>query len=547
METSLYFLQEHLNGGKNTIKWKTMEHNGPMFQPPYKEHGIPLIYDKEPIILDPVSEEYATIYSKFIDTEYVKSAKFNKNFFRDWKHYLKKGGFNDIIKDFSLCDFTLIYEHVLKEKEEGRKEVAQNNEYYKYAIIDGVKQEIGNYKLEPSSIFLGRGCNPKSGKIKPRIYPEDITINIGREAPIPKLPEFYSTHKWNTIIHDKQSIWLASWKINNKNKYMWLSSKSKFKEKSDIDKFEMARKLKRNISKIRISNYENLNSPSTDTKTKQMACALYLIDKLALRIGNEKGADETDTVGVTTLRVEHISFADEHFITLDFLGKDSIHYKKTEKIDESVYNQLVDFAKNKDKTDDLFDEINSNMLNNYIKTMMSNLTAKVFRTYNACVLFQNELFLINEKFKNYSKDDKMDLLLDAYNKANLKVAMLCNHQKKISKSFNEQINKINKKINELSNKIADLNAEKIERPNKITSINIKIRKINKIIKELRAKKRFKNEFKNLSLETSKTNYIDPRITIAFFKKNGIPMENNFSETYLQKFKWAFEVDADWVF
>ena len=38
------------------------------------------------------------------------------------------------------------------------------------------------------------------------------------------------------------------------------------------------------------------------------ATALYFIDKLALRAGNEKDTDETaDTVGCCSLRVEHIS------------------------------------------------------------------------------------------------------------------------------------------------------------------------------------------------------------------------------------------------
>jgi len=34
--------------------------------------------------------------------------------------------------------------------------------------------------------------------------------------------------------------------------------------------------------------------------------AAYLIDKLALRVGNEKTEDEADTVGCCSLRKEHI-------------------------------------------------------------------------------------------------------------------------------------------------------------------------------------------------------------------------------------------------
>lgn len=70
-----------------------------------------------------------------------------------------------------------------------------------------------------------------------------------------------------------------------------------------------------------------------DRTKSQLATACYIIDKLALRIGNEKGDDEADTVGCTSLRVEHISFPEDNKITLDFLGKDSMRYHNTIEID----------------------------------------------------------------------------------------------------------------------------------------------------------------------------------------------------------------------
>ena len=48
-----------------------------------------------------------------------------------------------------------------------------------------------------------------------------------------------------------------------------------------------------------------------------------LIDKLALRVGNEKNTDEeADTVGCCSLRVEHVKLdAGENQLHLNFLGK----------------------------------------------------------------------------------------------------------------------------------------------------------------------------------------------------------------------------------
>ena len=39
--------------------------------------------------------------------------------------------------------------------------------------------QVGNFRVEPPGLFRGRGEHPKMGKFKKRIYPTDITINIG--------------------------------------------------------------------------------------------------------------------------------------------------------------------------------------------------------------------------------------------------------------------------------------------------------------------------------------------------------------------------------
>ena len=541
-------------GGKDgeAPKWKTFKHNGVLFPEQYKPHKIPLIYNGEKIVLDPISEEYASIYAKFTDTEYIKNKLFNKNFFDDWKIYLKKGGFSKIT-DLEKCNFNLIYKHLTKlkeqrlntskeEKQKVKKQKDEAEKKYKVAMVDGKEQMVGNFRMEPPGIFMGRGCHPLAGKIKTRILPEDITLNIDSQAKIPELPSFYKNKKWGKIIHDNTLEWLASWKdtITNKVKYVWLGNKSDFKAKSDLAKFETARKLGAKINAIRKLNMNNLIDPNSNEKTKQLACALYLIDNLALRVGNEKGEDEADTVGVCSLRVEHVELLDDNFIGLDFLGKDSIRYQNKVKVHEYVYKALAAFIKGKKKIDDIFDEINTNLLNKYLKDMMKNLTAKVFRTYNASNLFQNEINIINDKFDNIKdKENQLNILLDMYNRANFKVATLCNHQKNVSKSFNESIENFNSKIKDLNNQKKELSKKK--------SSKEKITKLNSKIKLIKGKKDLKIELKNVSLTTSKTNYIDPRITIAFLKRHNIPMEKIFSQTLIDKFFWAVDVDKNWKF
>ena len=62
-----------------------------------------------------------------------------------------------------------------------------------------------------------------------------------------------------------------------------------------------------------------------------------MIDRLALRVGNEKDEDEADTVGCCSFRVEHITVKlDQNKVVLDFLGKDSMRYYNEVKLDPAV-------------------------------------------------------------------------------------------------------------------------------------------------------------------------------------------------------------------
>jgi len=522
------------SGGKNNKKrWDHLIHNGPLFPDEYQPHKTPIIFKNEKIELPPDAEEFATIYSKYIDTEYIKNKKFNTNFWNDWKKYIK----STKITNLEECDFSLIRKHVIEQKEkklllssnekekllEGKK---NQEEPYLYAKIDGKKEKIGNFRIEPPGIFIGRGCHPLLGSIKPRLYPKDIILNLSEDAPIPN--SVYG-NKWGEIIHNPYVDWLASYPdlITGKTKYIWLGASSSWKMENDQEKFDLARKLKRKIKEIR-HQYNQLLTDK-DLKNRQLSTCIYFIDYLALRVGNEKGEEEADTVGITSLRVEHLILMDDLHIKLDFLGKDSVRFLKVIQITEQIYNNLAEFIKNKSKDTEIFDLVTTTDLNKYLQSLMEGLTAKVFRTYNASSLFNTELNLVQIK-ENINEDDKFNLLLNTFNQANIKVAMLCNHQKNVQKNFKEQIQKIDDEIDQL-------------KVNRSTEKNkLKIKKINLKLKKLKAKKELKLELKNISLGTSKINYIDPRITIAWIKKYDFPIEKIFSETLRDKFKWAFDID-----
>ena len=59
---------------------------------------------------------------------------------------------------------------------------------------------------------------------------------------------------------------------------------------------------------------------------------------------------------------------------------------------------------------------------------------------------------------------------------------------------------------------------------------------------------FQEENKEIALGTSKLNYLDPRISVAWCKKWDVPIEKIYNKTQRDKFAWAIEMaDEDFQF
>ncbi|UKK02257.2 DNA topoisomerase I [Theileria orientalis] len=394
--------------------WKYLEHNGMIFTPEYVPHNVPIKVKGETIYLPPHIEEIATMWAQSIGTNYETSEIYCKNFWGvfagkfDKEHAIRKCKLSDV-------DFSLIKNHLEEEKQKKK----DNKEFYKakqqedakreyrfnYALVDWIREKVSSNKLEPPGLFKGRGLHPKQGLLKLRMFPKDVILNMSKDAPVPKVSNFMREgHCWKDIYHDNTVTWLSYYKdsINDQYKYMYLSAQSKFKGFHDFLKYNKARELKSYISKIR-EDY-NAKMLSLDMYEKQLGTAVYLIDFLALRVGGEKDADEADTVGCCSLRVEHIKFSEKkkNTITLDFLGKDSIRYYNTVTLHDVAYDNLAKFCNRKKPSAEIFNLINTTKLNDYLKELMDGLSAKVFRTYNASITLQNQFKRLRSKRKNFS-------------------------------------------------------------------------------------------------------------------------------------------------
>uniref|UniRef100_A0AAX7VFN9 DNA topoisomerase I n=1 Tax=Astatotilapia calliptera TaxID=8154 RepID=A0AAX7VFN9_ASTCA len=527
-------------------KWRFLEHKGPVFAPPYEPlpGKVKFYYGGKPMKLSAPAEEVATFFAKMLDHEYTTKDIFRKNFFKDWRKVRKM--------DMALGEVFRSSE-TDKIKEENERLLQE----YGFCIMDNHKERIGNFRIEPPGLFRGRGDHPKMGMLKRRIRPEDIIINCSKDSKHPKPPP---GTKWKEVRHDNKVTWLASWteNIQGSIKYIMLNPSSRIKGEKDWQKYETARRLKKCVDRIRAQYREDWKSK--EMRIRQRAVALYFIDKLALRAGNEKEEGETaDTVGCCSLRVEHIKLYpklddQEYVVEFDFLGKDSIRYYNKIPVEKRVFKNLQLFLENKQPEDDLFDRLNTSILNKHLQELMDGLTAKVFRTYNASITLQQQLKELT------CSDDSIPAKILSYNRANRAVAILCNHQRAPPKTFEKSMQNLQNKIDEKQNQLsaarkqlkaakADHKASHDDKSKKAVEMKRKaVQRIEEQLMKLQVQATDREENKQIALGTSKLNYLDPRISVAWCKKFGIPIEKIYNKTQREKFAWAIDMaDKDYEF
>nr|XP_015001609.2 DNA topoisomerase I, mitochondrial isoform X3 [Macaca mulatta] len=550
---------------EDRVKWRQLEHKGPYFAPPYEPlpDGVCFFYDGKPMRLSVKAEEVATFYGRMLDHEYTTKEVFRKNFFNDWRKEMTVEE-REVIKSLDKCDFTEIHRYFVdkaaarkvltrEEKQKLKEEAEKLQQEFGYCILDGHREKIGNFKTEPPGLFRGRGDHPKMGMLKRRVMPEDVVINCSRDSKIPKPP---AGHQWKEVRSDNTVTWLAAWteSIQNSIKYVMLNPCSKLKGEKAWQKFETARRLRGFVDEIR-SQYQ-ADWKSQEMKTRQRAVALYFIDKLALRAGNEKDDGEAaDTVGCCSLRVEHVQLHPEadgcqHVVEFDFLGKDSIRYYNRVPVEKPVYKNLQLFMKNKDPQDDLFDRLTTTSLNKHLHELMDGLTAKVFRTYNASVTLQEQLRALTRA------EDSIAAKILSYNRANRAVAILCNHQRATSSTFEKSMQNLQTKIQVKKEQVAEARAElrkaraehKAQGDGKSRSVLEKKRRLLEKLQEqlawLSVQATDKEENKQVALSTSKLNYLDPRISIAWCKRFRVPVEKIYSKTQRERFAWALAMAGE---
>ena len=533
-----------------TIRWRTLSHQGVALPPPFEELpravGVPVIWRGKEISLksSPEAEFYLSEFVRRGGVTRIPSSRAKgmlsaslfgsraaaETFWRDWKELLPKGSPISSLEELDLS--RVVNALLIEAKAKGKSDEKGNRKPrtispHAQARVDGKLQPVAPSAVDRPGIFFGRSSDvtaTMNGRIRRRVVAEDVTVNLGESARVPPVPKGCGK-KWGAIVHDPTVDWIASWRdpVTSIVKYARLAISSESEQIGTKEKYDLAKKMIAITPVLRKKIAAALGS--SDRKRRQLGAVLWLVDRLALRIGSGSAlsAKRAGAHGVATLLVKHVEIVDRHTIRLSFPGKDCVRYERTVKgIPSELGHVLADAARRKSPEEALFDAVDSNNAARAIDSILPGATSKVLRTARASELFEATLDGIRTTDAHAAK---LQLLF-----AFTRVAILLNHRKAAPKRRTRKrqsqatdlgggdLAEIDRNVDDLMKEFANVR-DKTD----VARIGKKLRE--DVIRSA-----------NLSLATARASYIDPRLVVEFGRRANIadPGGAGFSK----KFPWA---------
>ncbi len=534
---------------------KSLIHNG-IFVPTYDYKGFSVIVNGQTLKLTPKSEQMAVAWiRKTLSPTNPPDTVFKHNFMREFLNQLKQEnppsdfeqfipsylkriehpsetqGFANCVAeeiDFSQVQAFIEAEKAKKEaltKEIKKQQAAERKakrlefkEKFGYANVDGQRLEIANWTAEPSCLFAGRGDHPQRGKWKEGPNESDIVLNLPPDVSVP-------AGSWKGVVWEPDKMYVAKWedKLTGKIKYVWFSDTAFLKQNREKEKFQKAITLGKQIKTIEQHIQRNLEAK--DEERRKVATVAWLILAVNLRVGDEKDPDEADTVGAITLRAEHVKIDGDN-INFHFLGKDCVEWDKTVPAPPEVIRNIQHYMQTSKQY--LFEGVDSKKVARVLSEKRPKLSAKVFRTWKCTTTLETAL-------KNETEEEKLTKESPDYKKtfvaklANYEVAVVANHKKKISPTFDQRLAKKEDNLKALK---TNLEVKKTA-GKKTESLEARIEKAEGDIKLTKLTKEY-------NLGTSLKSYIDPTAYVKWGKKIKFDIEKFYPKTLRNKFSWALQ-------
>ena len=221
-------------------------------------------------------------------------------------------------------------------------------------------------------------------------------VKITDTVEIERIEAFVIPPAWQEVkisVSQKSKIQVEGRDASGKKQYIY---SVKHVEMQHAAKFDRTAQFALKLPSIRRRVKKDLKRRKFD-KDKVLACAVSVLDKTYLRVGNEYYAKTNASYGLTTLRRKHVTVQDDR-IVFDFIGKSGKH-QHTELEDAEIASIIKkldtlpghEIFRYYNENNTLVD-LKSSDVNEYIRTIMGEaFSAKDFRTWAGTMVAALEL------------------------------------------------------------------------------------------------------------------------------------------------------------
>lgn len=545
---------------------KTCWHNGVRFPSMPDTFPVKIFYrpSQRMLSLTPETQEIALSFGRMLLRGHPRAASdqnFRKNFMKDWvsmvhdmpHNHNDSAGKLHTVESWDWERFVKAYERHLAQKQEKVDRVTPKSEIAPAKVfIDGSEYEMGRSVVDRPGIFVGRGNHPLNGRIRRRITAGDVDLNLSKDARIPSVPpDGRPPSTWRSVVHDPLLSWLARWTdpLTHEAKYAYLGDSAHLKQQHEKSKFHMASSLQHILPSVVQSL--DVGMRSSERKKMQAATCASLILAFGIRAGSKEGGGKQESeeekhgvVGAASLRASNVHVLSRHRLRLTFTGKDHVQHDSTRKVSRVLHKNmhlLLVKCRKQSENPRVFDSVSTEDVNEYLGTLLPGLTSKVMRTRNASSLMNERIEALDGYIRKCGCQGETrracktvkNLVESAY----LEVAWMLNHKKGGTMLYSHGAKDVAEREGDPERShfakhcavLWKATEEKMCNDADLLDIAARVKKSASAL--------------GLSPQTSKVNYVDPRIIFSFLKRHELPFNMVYTPRQLTKFGWAHSVPA----